>query len=174
MSERSGFIFYSVCTLLFHLYCTLVTQWFLEDMEEEPKYLLKNPTSVSGAFYTKSLASKSLRESMDREDTEDAERKQRKAMAEEFGGMPPSMVGAPVGLAGGTMPLGSAPMMRMPGAAPASTGPFQPAPMGLPSYGMGPPGSMMGPPPSTMGPSMPPPGSVMGPPPSTMGPSMPP
>mmetsp|Transcript_47319 Transcript_47319/g.135657 ORF Transcript_47319/g.135657 Transcript_47319/m.135657 type:complete len:402 (+) Transcript_47319:157-1362(+) len=67
-SERFDFLLRSIPTLLFALYCMAVTQWMLADMEDELAYLFKVPMgATSGAFYTRSLASKSLREQMHEE-----------------------------------------------------------------------------------------------------------
>jgi len=55
--ERTLFVTCSTFSLFFFLYLTIATQWLLNDLEDEPRYLLKVPAGCpSGAFYTTSLA----------------------------------------------------------------------------------------------------------------------
>merc|ERR1740129_4558 len=56
--ERADFVIYAFLAFLFFLYCTTVTQKLLAEIEEEPRHLLKGV--VSGAYYTRSLATQSI------------------------------------------------------------------------------------------------------------------
>jgi len=54
--ERALFAIFSSLALVFYLYVTLATCWLLEEIEEEPRYLLQVPRmGHCGAFYTQSL-----------------------------------------------------------------------------------------------------------------------
>mmetsp|Transcript_98735 Transcript_98735/g.205806 ORF Transcript_98735/g.205806 Transcript_98735/m.205806 type:complete len:321 (+) Transcript_98735:90-1052(+) len=69
-SERQWFLMLSLPTLLFSVYCTLVTQKALADLEEEPAFLFKAPLGVvNGASYSRSLASASIHTQMRTEAT---------------------------------------------------------------------------------------------------------
>jgi hypothetical protein len=59
--ERALFTTLSTICLLLFFYCIRGTQRFLEEIEEEPKYLLRVPKDhPNGAFYTKSMATKTF------------------------------------------------------------------------------------------------------------------
>jgi len=67
--ERLIFVVCSVVALLVYLSFTRATQQLLAGMEEEPRYLLRvTGGSVNGAFYTQSLASKSIQTKMRQQD----------------------------------------------------------------------------------------------------------
>lgn len=75
--ERSAFLTYSFPCFLFWCYCTSVTQQLLAEIETEPRHLLKDV--VSGAFYTRSLASESMKRHMEEQEA----RRQQEKEAEE-------------------------------------------------------------------------------------------
>lgn len=59
--ERALFTTLSTMCLLLFFYCIRGTQRFLEELEEEPKYLLRIPKDhPNGAFYTRSMASRTF------------------------------------------------------------------------------------------------------------------
>jgi hypothetical protein len=59
--ERALFTTLSTICLLLFFYCIRGTQRFLEELEEEPKYLLRIPKDhPNGAFYTRSMASRTF------------------------------------------------------------------------------------------------------------------
>lgn len=76
-TERSAFLTYSFPCFLFWLYCTSVTQQLLAEIETEPRHLLKDV--VSGAFYTRSLATQSIARHMEEQEA----RRQQEKEAEE-------------------------------------------------------------------------------------------
>merc|ERR1740121_2660506 len=56
--ERTLFVACSTLSLFLFLYVTMATQWLLDELEDEPRYLLHAPKNYpSGAFYTTGFSS---------------------------------------------------------------------------------------------------------------------
>lgn len=125
-NERGLFMVLSPLTLIFALQFLLASQNLLNEMDEEPRYLLQIPKETpSGAFYTKSLATRS-------------HAAERLAMAglpvppdlESHLPVPMGLMG-PMGPMGPEMPLMGQPPFMGPGAPFASFGSMPPPPMQL-------------------------------------------
>jgi len=119
--ERNLFFLLSPLTLIFTLQFLLATQNLLNEFDEEPRYLLQVPKDTpSGAFYTKSLATRSYA----------AERLIMSGLP-----LPPDLEGAvgPVGPTGPMNPMG--PGMPLMGSMGPGFGSMPPPPMQLRSMG---------------------------------------
>jgi len=143
--ERFLFTTLSTLCLIFFVQLTWASQKLLNDLEEEPKYLLTLPKNTpNGAFYTQSLASRSLLAQQKEQRDRAADRNPGSAPPGGQMAMMNQWVGPPTGVT--TMPgFGTAPMVG--GIPPGGTGEFGPqsgfygatAPMG-PSFAPAPAG----------------------------------